>query len=237
MFSLLSVIALYDESSTDVTQSSAACCDRYCPVAIGQFGHFRELVACRSHFWRCFSLSERVSSSDTFTPAGNTPPVPPAALMLMVPPSAAVPPPFPPPLITIPLPLEKSGRSSGLFDLKNGEYLFPFVGLFGAVECGEDKHKHFGAHTDAKQCVAARQVQDFEQCTPNHNGCTYTVSKIEEAVAPFHPKGTALLLFLYFLYLPHVSRCVYECVFNEYYLRLHSFGYPMAERTQRNSDE
>jgi hypothetical protein len=83
----------------------------------------------------------------------------------------------------MPAPLAKSGTVVGVARLQHGKHLLPVILLLGAVEGGEDKHEHLGAHAYGEQLVAALQVQDFEQGAPYHHGGAYTVSKVEEALA------------------------------------------------------
>ena len=79
-----------------------------------------------------------------------------------------------PPLITVvPTPPEKSGRSSGLCVSRAGNtssHAYSFGGRSKAVSM---KRGDFRSHAYAEQGRTSREVQDFEQCTPDYDCRAY----------------------------------------------------------------
>ena len=45
----------------------------------------------------------------------------------------------------------------------------------------DEKHEKFGGHTDGKHRSSVRQVQNFEHCSEDDDGCAPTVKEIEDS--------------------------------------------------------
>ena len=63
--------------------------------------------------------------------------------------------------------------SSSKVRVKGGEHLFPCVFFRRTVEGREYEHGDFRSHADAEQGRTSREVQDFEQCTPDYDCRAY----------------------------------------------------------------
>ena len=124
------------------------------------------------------------------------------------------------------------GTILGILAVEHREYLLPGIFFGRTVEGGKDKHCDFSAHTDTEESAATRQVEYLEECTPDHDGCTYRISEIEEALTLLTMKEAfdAISIFTD-LYHWNKTLWYYQTYFTLFFLLPRAK--PICERTQR----
>ena len=54
-----------------------------------------------------------------------------------------------------------------------------------AVETGDEKHQHFGAHAEEQHEVGTLDVRQFEKCTEDDDGGTPAVEVVQDGLTLF----------------------------------------------------